>query len=250
MTVLPASRRARALATAVVMSLLAAIVPAAAASAEDAAPARQVGTYAYLVTPDYDGLLPVAAAARGLTLGLGTFDRLDGELVLVGGRVYRVGTDGRPVEVTDDRLTPFFTGVRFRPTASVPVPPGTACADLGRLVTQAAGTASGMVAVRVRGTFSDLVARSVPAQAEPYPALATVVAGQTVFPLAGSRAVLVGFWTGADLAGVGAPGLHLHGVTADRSAGGHVLSCIAGGDVQLSVEPLDGVTVVTDLPAD
>jgi acetolactate decarboxylase len=250
MTVLPASRRARALATAVVMSLLAAIVPAAAASAEDAAPARQVGTYAYLVTPDYDGLLPVAAAARGLTLGLGTFDRLDGELVLVGGRVYRVGTDGRPVEVTDDRLTPFFTGVRFRPTASVPVPPGTACADLGRLVTQAAGTASGMVAVRVRGTFTDLVARSVPAQAEPYPALATVVAGQTVFPLPGSRAVLVGFWTGADLAGVGAPGLHLHGVTADRSAGGHVLSCIAGGDVQLSVEPLDGVTVVTDLPAE
>ena len=250
MTVLPASRRARALATAVVMSLLAMVVPAAAASADDAAAARQVGTYAYLVTPDYDGLLPVAAAARGLTLGLGTFDRLDGELVLVGGRVYRVGTDGRPVEVTDDRLTPFFTGVRFRPTASVPVPPGTSCADLGRLVTQAAGTTSGMVAVRVRGTFSDLVARSVPAQAEPYPALATVVAGQTVFPLAGSRAVLVGFWTGADLAGVGAPGLHLHGVTADRSAGGHVLSCVAGGDVQLSVEPLDGVTVVTDLPAD
>jgi acetolactate decarboxylase len=102
----------------------------------------------------------------------------------------------------------------------------------------------------VRGTFTDLVARSVPAQAEPYPALATVVAGQTVFPLAGSRAVLVGFWTGADLAGVGAPGLHLHGVTADRSAGGHVLSCVAGGDVQLSVEPLDGVTVVTDLPAE
>ena len=154
MTVLPASRRARALATAVVMSLLAAIVPAAAASADDAAQARQVGTYAYLVTPDYDGLLPVAAAARGLTLGLGTFDRLDGELVLVGGRVYRVGTDGRPVEVTDDRLTPFFTGVRFRPTASVPVPPGTACADLGRLVTQAAGTTSGMVAVRVRGVSS------------------------------------------------------------------------------------------------
>jgi len=246
MTDLPTSRRARALATAVAVSLLALLLPAAAASADDAAEARQVGTYAYLVSPDYDGLLPARAAGRGLSLGLGTFDRLDGELVLVGGRIYRVGTDGRPVEVTDDRLTPFFTGVRFRPTASVPVPPGTACADLGRLVTQAAGTSGGMVAVRVRGTFTDLVTRSVAAQAEPYPALATVVAGQTVFPLAGSRAVLVGFWTGPDLAGVGAPGLHLHGVTADRSAGGHVLSCVVGGDVQLSVEPLDGVTVVTD----
>lgn len=250
MTVLPTSRRVQAVATAVVIGLLALLVPAAAASADDSTQARQVGTYAYLVSPDYDGLLPVPAAARGLTLGLGTFDRLDGELVLVGGRVYRVGTDGRPVAVTEERLTPFFTGVRFRPTASVPVPPGTSCADLGGLVTQAAGSASGMIAVRVRGTFTDLVTRSVPAQVEPYPALATVVAGQTVFPLPGSRAVLVGFWTGPDLAGLGAPGLHLHGVTADRSAGGHVLSCVAASDVQLSVEPLAGVTVVTDLPRD
>ena len=250
MTVTTTSLRVRAVATALVVGLIALVLPAAAASADDAAQARQVGTYAYLVSPDYDGLLPARAAGRGLTLGLGTFDRLDGELVLVGGRIYRVGTDGLPVEVTDDRLTPFFTGVRFRPTTSVPVPPGTACADLGRLVTQAAGADGGMVAVRVRGTFTDLVTRSVPAQVEPYPALATVVAGQTVFPLAGSRAVLVGFWTGPDLAGVGAPGLHLHGVTADRSAGGHVLSCVAGGDVQLSVEPLDGVTVVTDLAGD
>ena len=248
MTDLPTSRRARALATAVVVGLLALLAPAAAASADDAAQARQVGTYAYLVTPDYDGLLPARAVGRGLTLGLGTFDRLDGELVLVGGRLYRVGTDGRPVEVTDDRLTPFFTGVRFRPTTSVPVPPGTTCADLGRLVTLAAGTEGGMVAVRVRGTFTDLVARSVPAQAEPYPPLATVVAGQTTFPIPDARAVLVGFWTGPDLAGVGAPGLHLHGVTADRSAGGHVLSCVAGSDVQLSVEPLAGVTIVTGPP--
>ena len=32
-------------------------------------------------------------------------------------------------------------------------------------------------------------------------------------------------------------------VTADRSGGGHVLSCVAGEDVQLSVQPVDGVTV-------
>jgi alpha-acetolactate decarboxylase len=47
--------------------------------------------------------------------------------------------------------------------------------------------------------------------------------------------------TAGDVAGVGPPGLHLHGVTRDRSAGGHVLSCIAGSDVQLSVQRADGV---------
>jgi acetolactate decarboxylase len=106
-----------------------------------------------------------------------------------------------------------------------------------------AQTATGIVAVRVRGTFSDLVTRSVPAQSTPYPPLAEAVAKQTVFQLGSRKAVLVGFRTGADFAGIGAPGLHLHGITADRTAGGHVLSCVAGGDVQLSVQRAAGFRV-------
>jgi acetolactate decarboxylase len=206
---------------------------------------RQVGTYDYLATPDYDGLIPARTAASGLTLGLGTFDRLDGELVLVGGDLLRVGVDGTPREVTDERTTPFFEGVRFRATRSAPVAPGTTCAQLADRVTEITGSSVGMVAVRVRGTFTDLVTRSVEPQQEPYPTLADAIAGQTVFPLGRQRAVLVGFWTGPTLLGVGAPGLHLHGVTADREAGGHVLSCVAGPDVQLSVQPLADVELVS-----
>lgn len=205
---------------------------------------RQVGTYDYLVAPDYDGLIPARKAASGLTLGLGTFDKLDGELVLVGGDLFRVGVDGRPTLVNDDRTTPFFEGVSFRATTSGPVAPGTTCADLGSAVTALAKKSSGMIAVRVRGTFTDLVTRSVAAQPEPYPALATAVAGQTTFALGARRAVLVGFFTGPDLKGVGAPGLHLHGVTTDRSAGGHVLSCVLGSDMQLSVQPLTSVELL------
>lgn len=45
------------------------------------------------------------------------------------------------------------------------------------------------------------------------------------------------------IAGIGAPGLHLHGITEDKTAGGHVLSCIAGNDVQLSVQRAAGFGV-------
>lgn len=206
----------------------------------------QVGTYDYLTNPaDYTGLAPLRAVQHGQTLGLGTFDHLDGELVLVGGRYYRVGTDGHPAAFDPDRTTPFFQSIRFRPQASGPVAPGTTCAQLSAAVNALAGTTGGVVAVRVRGTFSDLVTRSVPAQSEPYPPLAQVVAGQTLFPLGTTTAVLVGFRTGQDVAGTGAPGLHLHGVTADRKAGGHVISCVAGNDVQLSVERASDIRIVS-----
>jgi acetolactate decarboxylase len=204
---------------------------------------QQIGTYDYLVSPNYAGLAPIKSASKGTTLGLGTFDHLDGEFVMVGGTMYRIGTDGTPVVIDGSQLTPWSESVKFTPTASGPVPPGTTCANLLASVNALAKSDRGMVAVRVRGTFSDLTFRSVPAQTVPYPPLSQVVAKQTLFPLSQRRAVLVGFRTGADLAGTGAPGLHLHGLTADRKAGGHVVSCVVGNDVQLTVQRTAGVQV-------
>ena len=227
------------------MILLSALLPMApsAVGATGDGWVSQIGTYDYLVKPDYDGLAPVGPATAGMTLGLGTFDQLNGELVMIGGVVYRVGTDGVPAVASPAATTPFLQTVRFDPDRSAPVPPGTLCSGLPALVDELAGSGDGMVAVRVRGTFTNLVTRSVPAQTEPYPTLATVVATQTLFNLGSRRAVLVGFRTGPDLAGTGAPGLHLHGITADRTAGGHVISCVAGTDVQMSVQVATGVRV-------
>lgn len=240
--------RARAAAVGSVLLLVAIATPVAAAPAPEAGPTpagwvTQLGTYDYLVQPDYDGLAPLRDVVGASTIGLGTFDHLDGELVMLRGTVYRVGTDGTPREVTLGRTSPFFEAVRFSPQASVRVPDGTQCSALVPLIDQLAGTQRGMVAVRAIGTFTTLTARSVPAQSEPYPPLSEVVATQTVFPLTGVRATLVGFRTGTDLLGIGAPGLHLHGLTADRSAGGHILSCTASGDVRLAIQRTRGVTV-------
>lgn len=236
-------RRHRALTAVGTVALLVVSLLAPAAAADEDTFVAQVGTYDYLIAPDYDGLASVGSVVRGQTLGLGTFDRLDGELVLVGGVAYRVGIDGVPQRASLSSSTPFLQAIRFAPQVSGAVAPGTTCAQLTERVDALAGTQSGVVAVRVRGTFTSLVTRSVAAQPEPYPALATAVAGQTVFALGQRRAVLVGFRTGADLAGTGAPGLHLHGLTADRTAGGHVLSCVAGPDVQLSVQRAAGIQV-------
>jgi acetolactate decarboxylase len=96
----------------------------------------------------------------------------------------------------------------------------------------------------VIGTFSVLTARSVPAQSEPYPPLSEVVAKQTVFPLTNVSATLVGFRTGSDLLGVGAPGVHLHGLTKARDAGGHILSCTTGSDVRLTIQRTLGVRIL------
>lgn len=209
----------------------------------DSAGLRQIGTYEALISPDYSGHNSLTPVLSPNAIGLGTLANLDGELVILAGIAYRVGTDGKPRRVSGNVRTPFAQAVTFSPQRSGAIAPGTTCAQLADAVSALAGTVSGLVAVRVRGTFADLTTRSVPAQSQPYPALTTVIANQTIFPLGRTPAVLVGFLQGPDFLGVGAPGLHLHALTADRSAGGHVLSCTAGPDVQLSVQRLPAVTI-------
>jgi acetolactate decarboxylase len=227
--------------TAVVLNL--ALISSGVVHAEGKAPLRQIGTYDYLVEPNFTGLSQIKTATKGVTFGLGTFDNLDGELVIVGGIGYRIPTTGVPEQITGDELTPFLQAIRFTPTKSGPVPPGTQCSQLIPAINALAATDAGIVAVRVRGTFTALTTRSVPRQSEPWPSLAQVISEQTQFDLSGSRAVLVGFRQANDFLGVGQPGLHLHGLTANKNAGGHVLSCTAGADVQLSVQRATSVEI-------
>lgn len=244
---IPLTLRAAAAAGTAVLAAVAVLFSALPAPSAAPAPARwvsQAGTYDYLVTPDYTGLMPLSDVVGRSTIGLGTFDHLDGELVLIGGIVYRVGTDGIPARADLDSTTPFFQGVAFAPQAAVSIPAGTECSALTPVIDELAGTTDGVVAVRLTGSFDSLTARSVPRQEQPYPPLADVVADQTVFPLAEVTATLVGFRTGASARGIGAPGLHLHGLTTDRSAGGHVLSCTVDR-ARLYVQVTRGVRVRT-----
>lgn len=208
----------------------------------------QIGTYDYLVQPNFTGLGVAEKVTAGNTFGLGTFNGLDGEFVMVGGVGYRVPTTGIPEPISGNESTPFMQAIKFTPTKSGPIPPGTQCSQLIPAINNLAHIDSGIVAVRVRGTFTKLTTRSVPAQTTPWPQLSQVIGNQTEFNLDGKHSVLVGFRQGNDFLGVGQPGLHLHGVTASRNAGGHVLSCTAGSDVQLSIQRVSRVNLIATHP--
>ncbi len=227
--------------------LSAAVVIAPTAGSADAPrefgsePVEQVGTYGYLSSPDYTGLAPIGRIVRRGSIGLGTFNGIDGEMVVLGGTAYRVGTDGRPRVVSTKRTTPFAQAVVFRPEFRERLDAGTSCADLGPAIDRLVDSSAGIVATKITGRFRGLQMRSVPAQRAPYPPLSDVVAEQSVFDLDGARATLVGFRSGPDTSGLSAPGVHLHGLTRDRRAGGHVLSCRTGRGVIVRVQRPDGI---------
>ena len=206
--------------------------------------ARQIGTYAWLNSPNYSGLAPLRRVVTPRSIGLGTFHALDGELVVMGGTAYRVPTSGKPEQVSLSRRTPFAQTIEFHPVIKRRLPAGAQCTNLVQVIDDAVGTTRGLVAVKVRGQFTELTTRSVPRQERPWAALADVTTDQTEFDLSGRRAQLVGFRTGPDLNGASPVGVHLHGLTTVRRAGGQVLSCATGRGVRRLLEPDVDLTVV------
>ena len=78
-------------------------------------------------------------------------------------------------------------------------------------------------AIRIEGTFSYMKTRSVPGQQKPYPPLVEVTRNQPVFEFSDVEGTIAGFRCPDYVSGVNVPGYHLHFLTRDNDAGGHVL---------------------------
>jgi acetolactate decarboxylase len=194
----------------------------------------QVSTIEALLHGAYDGDVTVAELAKRGDLGLGTFNALDGELVLADGVIYRATQDGSVHPAEPTRRSPFAVVTSFQPGAELYV--GVA-QDVDVLFGQLLPPSSTCTAVRIDGRFERVHLRSVGPQRQPYPPLADVLAGQRVFEESDVSGIVVGFSFPAHNGRLNLPGSHLHFLSSDRSRGGHVLSCrLAEGVIRVDHE--------------
>lgn len=203
--------------------LLATVLAVGPAAAGERDTLGQFATIDALLAGLYDGVADIGALKHYGDLGIGTFAGLDGEMVVLDGQVYRVGADGRAAVVADAETTPFAAVVFFKPDRDIAVPPGSDFTAFQALADAALPSANLFYAFRAEGRFKSMRTRSVPRQRKPYRPLADVVKDQSVFEFKDVDGVLVGFKSPSFAKGINVPGYHLHFLTADRKAGGHVL---------------------------
>jgi acetolactate decarboxylase len=185
--------------------------------------AFQASTIGAVMDGVYHGDITVGELRQHGDFGIGTFDGLDGEMVMVDGVVYRIDGECAAHPAEDASRTPFATVAHWVARHSLDVLPGS---DLAGLQAQLDGVMSShnyLYAVRAECRFSSITVRSVRPQ-EAGTRLVDATRSQTVRSFDGSEGTLVGFFTPEFLAHVGVPGLHLHFITRRRDAGGHVLA--------------------------
>ncbi|MFO7700931.1 MAG: acetolactate decarboxylase [Acidimicrobiia bacterium] len=186
----------------------------------------QTSLVAALLDGVYDGDMRIGDLLGQGDFGLGTFNALDGEMIVLESLCYRLRADGTATPVAPGELTPFAIVTDFVPDIVAEVPPDTTPPDLAELITSLTGTKNYLLAARITGRFAEVSVRNVVRQERPYRPLAEVTRGEPVIRMAPVEGVMVGFQTPAFERGIGVPGGHLHFIDAARSRGGHVLDFI------------------------
>ncbi|MBV9386608.1 MAG: acetolactate decarboxylase [Chroococcidiopsidaceae cyanobacterium CP_BM_ER_R8_30] len=186
----------------------------------------QISTTGALVEGLHQGEVTVGLLRQHGDFGLGTFNDLDGEMVVVDGCFYQVRSDGKVYAVTDEVRSPFAVVTHFVPERTHDL---TDCPDLATLLAkldQLRLSENVFFAIRVEGNFDYVRTRAVAKQEEGV-RLVEAAATQPEFEFHSVSGTLVGFWTPESVKAVNVPGYHLHFLTADKQAGGHLLECAA-----------------------
>jgi len=184
----------------------------------------QASTLDAIMAGRYDGDLSVGELLAHGNLGLGTLQRLDGEMLIVDGECWTIKSTGEVLRVDDATLTPFAVVVNFSATYRAHLDGPLDLPALDAELDALTPSLTSVNAIRVDGEFRDLQLRSVAAQSPPYPSLLEVTAHQTEWSLTQATGTLVGFRFPDNTAGLEVPGYHLHFISDDRQHGGHVLS--------------------------
>jgi acetolactate decarboxylase len=242
---------------------VAAVRPAPGEQPAAAAPDRdritQVSVINALLLGQFDGTVPFADLLTDGDFGLGTLDRLDGELVVLDGKGYQIKSDGAVVEVGPAATIPFAVVTPFECDGELPCPAVESLADLEHRLEAAIGHPNNFVALRIDAEVAAITLRSVHAQSKPYRPINSRKDFQSVWKRENLRGTFVGIRSPRWAQGITVPGYHWHFLAADRRSGGHVLDChLRGGTIRYDVcgswlvkleesADFNGVNLSTDL---
>jgi len=182
----------------------------------------QVSTIDALMQGVYDGNTTLSDLSEWGNFGIGTFNQLDGEMLLLDGNFYQIKADGHIYKPEKTTGTPFSTVTFFNPEVNYNVA-SFSYPKLKATINSLFLSTNLFYAIKLHGTFHSIKTRSVPAQSKPYPPLIEVTANQPEFEAESVTGTLSGFYCPPFVTGINVPGYHLHFISDELDFGGHVL---------------------------
>jgi acetolactate decarboxylase len=196
----------------------------------------QVSTSGALVQGIYERAVSSRLLLNYGDFGLGTFENLDGEMVVLEGAIYQVRSDGVVSKIAADVGTPFAVVVPFAADQDQLIDSVSSFKGLTEICDKYRDSNNLFYAFRVDGHFAHIHTRAMKATLNGLP-LAKAAAIQPEFEFKDIDGTLVGLWAPQFSSAFNIAGYHFHFLSEDRTKGGHLLEC-SGNQLRVRVERL------------
>jgi len=207
---------------------------------------NQVSLLQGLTFGDYNGSVTAATLKEKGDIGIGTFDALNGELIMLDGVIYRAAYDGSVQKVADSETIPFANVTFFEEDSKMSL---NNIASVEALKEQLNGKVKEIgdnrfYMVKIEGTFNKMQVRSELPQTQPYKPLAKVLeTDQTVFNYDNIKGTIVGLYCPNYMDKLNAKGWHFHFISDDKTKGGHILE-LAFDSANASIDRTDEFAMI------
>jgi acetolactate decarboxylase len=174
----------------------------------------QVSVSDALLAKEYKGEVTLDELLRHGNFGLGAFDRLDGEMTVLDGKIYQARPDGTIERPLLTETTPWAAITRFRTDSQFSIDHRMTIQELQTRVDAGLDNLNIFYALRLRTRIPIITIRSVDAQTKE----------QKSWTHEDIKGTLVGLRFPSYVGSMNLTGYHWHFISADREVGGHVVA--------------------------
>ena len=211
----------------------------------------QVSTLQALMLGYSRSVITVSELLEHGDTGIGTFEDVDGEMIVIDGICYRATEDGRVVGAEPDKGGPFSAICGMQGSRSFDLGEYQSAdslkSELNNLIEEEFGLNSMHVA-RIDGDFSFVDARSESAHRSIHLTLKTVLEKtQQAFCFNDIKGSLICVYFPDYMDGINASGWHMHFISRDKKLGGHVFEAVMSSGECL-IQKIDRIDI--QLPRD
>jgi len=180
--------------------------------------------------------IPISKLLTHGTFGMGTFESMDGEMLILDSTAYQFHADGSILVCTPEQLVPFAIITPFVPQLTKSIALRDKKALLEEIESTFPEAKNAFVLFKVEGLFKRVKIRAVHRQAYSGQKLAELAEGQAVSSFEDVRGTVVGVRSPGWSVGISVVGVHAHFVDEERKIGGHILEIEAADGTEVKFE--------------
>lgn len=171
-----------------------------------------------------EGNMKVGELKQHGDFGLGTFNKLNGEMVVMDHIVYRVSPEGKIIQPDDATLIPYSVITYYHQDDSLYMAGQIDYPALKEYINRRIPSRNLFYAFRITGQFEYIKCGGANMQEKPYnKSLVQMLADRPVYEARNIKGTLIGFWCPKFIGDINSVGFHLHFLADDHSIGGHLM---------------------------